>query len=119
LGPNKRNERLARKQRRRRTISGGAVRRDRRAYRELGKATQRTRAPRIRPSKHSSQRQKKIDTALDGDGHASAFEEIGADSISLVPRRGQRADGSLARIEAMLAEQNAERQFADRAAMTT
>lgn len=57
---------------------------------------------------------KKIDTALDSDSHASAFEEIG--------RRFDRFESclvdsapteSLARIEAMLAEQNAERQFAD------
>ncbi|AZG77151.1 SEL1-like repeat protein [Methylocystis rosea] len=57
---------------------------------------------------------KKIDTALDGDGHASAFEEIGRRFDRFESRVGDSAPTeSLARIEAMLAEQNAERQFAD------
>ncbi|MGZ9409481.1 MAG: peptidoglycan-binding protein, partial [Methylocystis sp.] len=57
---------------------------------------------------------KKIDTALDGDSHASAFEEIGRRFDQFESRVGDSAPTeSLARIEAMLAEQNAERQFAD------
>ncbi|HEY8124579.1 MAG TPA: peptidoglycan-binding protein [Methylocystis sp.] len=57
---------------------------------------------------------KKIDTALDGDAHASAFEEIGRRFDRFESRVADSAPTeSLARIEAMLAEQNAERQFAD------
>ncbi|WP_018409102.1 SEL1-like repeat protein [Methylocystis rosea] len=57
---------------------------------------------------------KKIDTALDGDSHASAFEEIGRRFDQFESRVEDSASTeSLARIEAMLAEQNAERQFAD------
>ena len=57
---------------------------------------------------------KKIDTALDGDSHASAFEEIGRRFDRFESRVEDSAPTeSLARIEAMLAEQNAERQFAD------
>ncbi|PWB88550.1 peptidoglycan-binding protein [Methylocystis sp. MitZ-2018] len=57
---------------------------------------------------------KKIDTALDGDSHASAFEEIGRRFDRFESRVGDSAPTeTLARIEAMLAEQNAERQFAD------
>ncbi|MGJ0534590.1 peptidoglycan-binding protein [Methylocystis sp.] len=57
---------------------------------------------------------KKIDTALEGDGHASAFEEIGRRFDRFESRVVDSAPTeSLARIEAMLAEQNAERQFAD------
>ncbi|MGB5086663.1 MAG: peptidoglycan-binding protein [Methylocystis silviterrae] len=57
---------------------------------------------------------KKIDTALDGDSHASAFEEIGRRFDRFESRVVDSAPTeSLARIEARLAEQNAERQFAD------
>ncbi len=57
---------------------------------------------------------KKIDTALDGDSHASAFEEIGRRFDRFESRVVDSAPTELlARIEAMLAEQNAERQFAD------
>ncbi|RNJ51648.1 SEL1-like repeat protein [Methylocystis hirsuta] len=57
---------------------------------------------------------KKIDTALDGDSHASAFEEIGRRFDRFESRVVDSAPTeSLARIEAMLAERNAERQFAD------
>ncbi|NUJ78492.1 SEL1-like repeat protein [Methylocystis sp. FS] len=57
---------------------------------------------------------KKIDTALDGDNNASAFEEIGRRFDRFESRVVDSAPTeSLARIEAMLAEQNAERQFAD------
>lgn len=57
---------------------------------------------------------KKIDTALDGDSHASAFEEIGRRFDRFESRVVDSAPTeSLARIEAMLAEQNVERQFAD------
>ena len=57
---------------------------------------------------------KKIDTALDGDSHASAFEEIGRRFDRFESRVMDSAPtDSLARIESMLAEQNAERQFAD------
>ena len=57
---------------------------------------------------------KKIDTALDGDSHASAFEEIGRRFDRFESRVEDSAPTELlARIEAMLAEQNAERQFAD------
>lgn len=57
---------------------------------------------------------KKIDTALEGDGHASAFEEIGRRFDRFESRVVDSAPTeSLARIEARLAEQNAERQFAD------
>ncbi|MBG0795137.1 SEL1-like repeat protein [Methylocystis sp. H62] len=57
---------------------------------------------------------KKIDTALDGDSHASAFEEIGRRFDRFESRVVDSAPTeSLARIESMLAEQNAERQFAD------
>lgn len=57
---------------------------------------------------------KKIDTALDGDNHASAFEEIGRRFDRFESRVVDSAPTeSLARIEAMLAEHNAERQFAD------
>lgn len=57
---------------------------------------------------------KKIDTALDGDSHASAFEEIGRRFDRFESRLVDSAPTeSLARIEAMLAEQNAEQQFAD------
>ncbi|WP_051013345.1 SEL1-like repeat protein [Methylocystis sp. SC2] len=57
---------------------------------------------------------KKIDAALDNDNHASAFEEIGRrfDRFESHVVDGAPAE-SLARIEAMLAERNAERQFAD------
>lgn len=57
---------------------------------------------------------KKIDTALDGDSHASAFEEIGRRFDRFESRVMESAPTeSLARIEARLAGQNAERQFAD------
>ncbi|MFZ3180796.1 MAG: peptidoglycan-binding protein [Methylocystis silviterrae] len=57
---------------------------------------------------------KKIDTALEGDSHASALEEIGRRFDRFESRVVDSAPTeSLARIEAMLAEQNAERQFAD------
>ncbi|MCQ4189473.1 peptidoglycan-binding protein [Methylocystis suflitae] len=57
---------------------------------------------------------KKIDTALDSDSHASAFEEIGRRFDRFESRVVDSAPTeSLARIETMLAEQNAERQFAD------
>lgn len=57
---------------------------------------------------------KKIDTALDGDSHASAFEEIGRRFDRFESRVMDSAPTeSLARIESLLAEQNAERQFAD------
>lgn len=57
---------------------------------------------------------KKIDTALDGDSHATAFEEIGRRFDRFESRVVDSAPTeSLARIESMLAEQNAERQFAD------
>jgi len=56
----------------------------------------------------------KIDGALDTASHASAFEEIGRRFDSLESRFVESAPSeSLARIEAMLAEPNAERQFAD------
>ncbi|MBI1981528.1 MAG: SEL1-like repeat protein [Methylocystis sp.] len=57
---------------------------------------------------------KKIDSALDGGGHASAFEEIGRRFDLLESRVTESAPTeSLARIEAMIAEPNRERQFAD------
>ncbi|MGJ0426331.1 peptidoglycan-binding protein [Methylocystis sp.] len=57
---------------------------------------------------------KKIDTALDSDSHASAFEEIGRRFDRFESRVVDSAPTeSLARIEARLAGQNAERQFAD------
>ena len=57
---------------------------------------------------------KKIDAALDGDRHASAFEEIGRRFDRFESRLVDSAPTeSLARIEAKLAEQNAEHQFAD------
>ncbi|TLG78719.1 SEL1-like repeat protein [Methylocystis sp. B8] len=56
----------------------------------------------------------KIDGALDGASHASAFEEIGRRFDNLESRFVESAPSeSLARIEAMLAEPNGERQFAD------
>ncbi len=57
---------------------------------------------------------KKIDSALDGGGRASAFEEIGRRFDLLESRVAESAPTeTLARIEAMIAEPNRERQFAD------
>jgi localization factor PodJL len=56
----------------------------------------------------------KIDGALDTASHASAFDEIGRRFDNLESRFvGSAPSESLARIEAMLAKPNAERQFAD------
>jgi localization factor PodJL len=56
---------------------------------------------------------KKIDGALERGDHASAFEEIGGRFDHLERRLAESAPTeSLARIEAILAEQNAEKQFA-------
>ncbi len=57
---------------------------------------------------------KKIDSALEGGGHASAFEEIGRRFDRLESHVTENAPSeSLARIEAMIAEPNRDLQFAD------